>query len=199
MIPGRPAVFFDRDGTLNEEVEFLSAPEQLRLIPGASEAVRTVNERGFVACVISNQSGVARGLFPESALVPIHAKLVQELGSRGAHLDRIYYCPHHPTEGIPPYNVDCACRKPKPGMLRQAEGELQVDLRRSYVIGDRLADILAGRSVGARGILVLTGYGEIARQESRAQGVLPDFIAASVSEAVEFILHESKGALVTHG
>ena len=169
------------------------------MIPGAGEAVRTVNERGFVACVISNQSGVARGLFSESALVPIHAKLAKELGSRGARLDRIYYCPHHPTEGIPPYNVDCACRKPKPGMLRQAESELGVDLLRSFVIGDRLADILAGRSVGARGVLVLTGYGQIASQESRTQGVIPDFIADSVSEAVEFILNESRGAAATHG
>lgn len=199
MTPGRPAVFFDRDGTLNEEVEFLSVPEQLRLIPGAGDAVRIANERGFVTCVISNQSGVARGLFSESALVPIHAKLITELGSRGAHLDRIYYCPHHPTEGIPPYNIDCSCRKPRPGMLRQAEHELGVDLPRSFVIGDRLADILAGRSVGARSVLVLTGYGESARRESREQGVIPDFIADSVSEAVDFILQESKGAFAYNG
>jgi len=193
MTPRRPAVFFDRDGTLNEEVEFLSAPDQLRLIAGAGRAVRAVNECGFLAFVISNQSGIARGLFTESDLIPIHAKFQQELGTCGARIDRIYYCPHHPTAGIPPYRVDCDCRKPRPGMLYRAAKDLGADLSRSYVIGDRIVDVLAGRNAGARGILVLTGYGANAVEECREQGVVPDYIAPSVGEAVDFILNEGKG------
>jgi D-glycero-D-manno-heptose 1,7-bisphosphate phosphatase len=193
MTTRQPAVFFDRDGTLNEEVEFLTAPEQLRLIPGAGRAVRAVNENGFLALVISNQSGIARGLFTEADLIPIHAKFQQELGASGGRIDRIYYCPHHPTAGIPPYRVDCNCRKPHPGMLRRAEEEMGADLSRSYVIGDRVVDVLAGRNAGARGILVLTGYGASSVGECREQGVVPDYIAASVNEAVNFILNDRKG------
>jgi D-glycero-D-manno-heptose 1,7-bisphosphate phosphatase len=193
MTTRRPAVFFDRDGTLNEEVEFLSAPEQLRLIPGAGRAVRAVNENGFLAVVVSNQSGIARGLFTEADLIPIHAKFRQELGASGARIDRIYYCPHHPTAGIPPYRVDCDCRKPRTGMLRRAEEEMGVDLSGSYVIGDRTVDVLAGRNAGAKGILVLTGYGMTAAGECRERGIVPDYIAPSVGEAVNFILNERKG------
>ena len=193
MTTRRPAVFFDRDGTLNEEVEFVSAPEQLRLIEGAGRAVRAVNESGFLTFVVSNQSGIARGLFTEADLVPIHEKFERELAASGARIDRIYYCPHHPTAGIPPYRVDCDCRKPRAGMLRRAEREMGADLSRSYVIGDRIVDVLAGRSVGAKGILVLTGYGASAIQECRAQGIAPDYVAPSVEEAVKFILNECKG------
>jgi D-glycero-D-manno-heptose 1,7-bisphosphate phosphatase len=195
---GRAAVFFDRDGTLNEEVEFLSRPEQLALIPGAVEAVCAVNRSGMAACVISNQSGIARGLFREADLGPIHDTLARYLGAGGAHLDRIYYCPHHPTAGIPPYNIECDCRKPGTGMLRQAERELGIDLRRSFVVGDRLIDVQAGQAAGGKGILVLTGWGTHARAELSAGVVTPDFIAASVREAVEFILHEGKGETGTN-
>jgi D-glycero-D-manno-heptose 1,7-bisphosphate phosphatase len=190
---GRAAVFFDRDGTLNEEVDFLTEPEQLRLIQGASAAVRSLNTRGYPVCIISNQSAVARGLLSEADLIPIHKKLAGELGRDGAHIDRIYYCPHHPTAGIPPYNVDCDCRKPRPGMLQRAAAELSLHLPGSYVVGDRIVDVQVARAVGARGILVLTGYGMTALNECRTQGVTPDFIAASAREAVEFILETEKG------
>ena len=194
MTTRRPAVFFDRDGTLNEEVDFISAPEQLRLIPGAGSAVRAVNEHGLLAFVISNQSGIARGLFTEADLIPIHAKFERDLGEKGARIDRIYYCPHHPTAGVPPYRTDCECRKPRPGMLHRAGHDLGADLSMSYVIGDRIVDVLAGKNAGAKGILVLTGYGETSAGECRAQGIVPDYIAPSVKEAVEFILNERKGA-----
>jgi D-glycero-D-manno-heptose 1,7-bisphosphate phosphatase len=198
MTPRRPAVFFDRDGTLNEEIEFLSVPEQLRLISGAGRAVRAINEGGFLAFVISNQSGIARGLFTEEDLIPIHAKFEKELGASGARVDRIYYCPHHPTAGIPPYRVDCDCRKPRTGMLRRAEKDMGADLSRSYVIGDRIVDVLAARNAGAKGILVLTGYGETSLEECRQQGVVPDFIAPTVGEAVDFILNDYKGVSKRH-
>lgn len=192
MSIGRPAVFFDRDGTLNEEVDFLRSPEELRLIPGAARAVHSVNAVGMRTCIISNQSGIARGFLTEADLIPIHAKLEHELSIEGARIDAIYYCPHHPTEGLPPYNVTCECRKPRPGMLRRAERELSVDLTRSYVIGDRTVDIRVGQAVGGRGILVLTGYGVTAREECRQEGIIPDFIAASVVEAVDFVLVDRK-------
>ena len=188
MSAGRPAVFFDRDGTLNEEVDFLTVPDQLRLIPGAAKSVAAVNRRGLIACIISNQSGIARGLFSEADLIPIHAKLEHELAREGARIDRVYYCPHHPTAGIPPYNVVCDCRKPMPGMLRRAADELGIDLRHSYVIGDRIVDVQVAHAVGALGILVLTGYGETSREECLHESVFPDFIAASVVNATEFIL-----------
>ena len=197
MSSGRPAVFFDRDGTLNEEVEFLSRPEQLVLIPGAARAVRAVNDSGMICCIISNQSGIARGIFAEADLVPVHAKLERELAREGARIDRIYYCPHHPTAGLPPYNIVCECRKPFPGMLHKAEAELAVDLHRSFVVGDRLIDIQAGQAAGGKGILVLTGWGMHARDEIAASGVTPDFIAASAVEAVEYILHGDKGEKTT--
>jgi len=196
MTTGRPAVFFDRDGTLNEEVDFLTEPGQLRLIAGAGPAVRAVNQSGLAACVISNQSGIARGLISEADLGPIHDAFRLQLGASGARIDRIYYCPHHPTQGIDPYRVDCECRKPRPGMLHRAARELGLDLPRSYVIGDRIVDVQAARSAGARGILVMTGYGMTALEECRAQGVVPDYIAPSVREAVEFVLKDYRGASI---
>ncbi len=189
----RVAVFLDRDGTLNEEVDFLRTPEEVRLIPGAAAAVRSLNEEGIVTCVISNQSGVARGFITEADLGPIHAKLEGDLLREGARISRIYYCPHHPTQGIPPYNTDCECRKPKPGMLKQAAADFGVDLARSFVIGDRIVDVQAGMAVGATTILVLTGYGNTSREECERDGVAPDLIAPSIAEAVEFVKKQIEG------
>jgi D-glycero-D-manno-heptose 1,7-bisphosphate phosphatase len=195
---GRIAVFVDRDGTLNEEVEFLRTPEELSLIPGAAAAVRTLNTLGIITCVISNQSGVARGYLTEDDLIPIHARLEEELQAGGAHVDRIYYCPHHPTEGDFPYKIACDCRKPNPGMLKKGEIELGIDLRRSFVIGDRIADIQAGQAVGARTVLVLTGYGKASLAECQHERVTPDFIAPSIVEAVEFIEERISGDVNDH-
>ena len=193
MNGGRIAVFLDRDGTINEEVDFLRTPDQLQLIPGAAQAIRTLNTSGLVTCVVSNQSGVARGFLTEADLVPIHAKLAQELNKGGAGIDGIYYCPHHPTEGIPPYNVPCDCRKPNTGMLKKGERDFSIDLSRSFVVGDRIVDVQVGKAVGALTVLVLTGYGMKAREECRAALVEPDLIAPSIVEAVEFIMQHYKG------
>ncbi len=187
MTGGRIAVFLDRDGTLNEEIGFVRTPDELRLLPGAADAVSTLNRLGVVTCVISNQSGVARGALSEADLIPVHARLSDELRSTGAHVDRIYYCPHHPTQGVPPYRAECECRKPRPGMLRQAEREFGLDLTRSFVIGDRMADVQAGQAVGSTTILVLTGYGATAIEESRRDGVAPDAVAPSIVEAVRYV------------
>jgi D-glycero-D-manno-heptose 1,7-bisphosphate phosphatase len=184
----RIAAFLDRDGTVNEEVDHLRVPEQVRLIPGAGPAIRSLNDHGILTCIISNQAGVARGLLTEQDLLPIHEKLRRALQSSNARIDRIYYCPHHPDEGKPPYNIACDCRKPATGMLRRGQEELDIDLERSFVVGNRIVDVQAGKAVGATTILVLTGYGRTALGECSAAGVQPDFTAPSIVEAVDFIL-----------
>lgn len=190
MNKGRVAVFFDRDGTLIEDVGFLTSPHGLRLIPGAAEAVARLNRRNVLTCVVSNQSGVARGYLTEADLVPIHQRLDEELAASNARLDRIYYCPHHPTEGIPPYNVLCDCRKPALGMLDQAVRELGVALDRSFMVGDKTTDVQTAIAAGAQAILVLTGFGTASFDECRAEGITPAYVAPTVVEAVTFILQQ---------
>ncbi|MFN0158951.1 MAG: D-glycero-beta-D-manno-heptose 1,7-bisphosphate 7-phosphatase [Bacteroidota bacterium] len=193
MSTERIGVFLDRDGTINVEVDFVRTPDQLQLIAGAAQAIRRLNDLGVVVCVISNQSGIARGYLTEDDLGRIHERLSRNLKQEDAHVDRIYYCPHHPTEGIAPYVLECECRKPKAGMLRWAERDLGVDLSKSFLVGDRLGDIQAGKAVGATTILVRTGYGEMALRDNRIHTIPPDFIAADISEAVEYILNTLKG------
>jgi D-glycero-D-manno-heptose 1,7-bisphosphate phosphatase len=187
---GRVGVFLDRDGTLNEELDFIRTPNDLHIISGAPTAVRKLNERGVIVCVISNQSGIARGYFSEEDLVPIHQKLTQVLAHEGARVDQIYYCPHHPTEGREPYNIVCDCRKPEPGMLLRGAKEFNVDLTRSFVVGDSVVDIQAGAAVGATCILVMTGYGKQSLEQCLRDRTHIDHVAPTVNEAVEFILHQ---------
>ncbi len=189
----RIGVFLDRDGTLNEEVNFIRSPEELELIPGTARAVRKLNEKGFTVCVITNQSGVARGFLSEADLVPIHALLREELMREGATLDQIYYCPHHPVAGNEPYNVECDCRKPKPGMLQRGAKEFGLDLQRSFVVGDSVVDIEAGNFVGARSILVQTGYGKKTLQTCSEKNIPIDFVADSIVEAADYIIEQVEG------
>jgi D-glycero-D-manno-heptose 1,7-bisphosphate phosphatase len=159
------AVFLDRDGTINEEIGYMDRMEKLRLIPGAAEAIRLINASGMKTAVVTNQSGIARGIFTESFVAETHARLGEMLRAEGASLDGIYFCPHHPTEGRGDYLRVCECRKPAPGLLFRAAAELDLDPARSYMVGDTLKDIEAGRRAGAQGILVRTGYGEEAAAE----------------------------------
>jgi len=145
------AVFLDRDGTINEEVGYLDRPEKLCLIPGAARAIRLINESGLKAIVVTNQSGVARGFFDEALVAAVHARLQEFLQAEGAWIDRFYYCPHHPTEGLGDYLRDCPCRKPAPGMLLRAAEELALSLDDSYITGDTLKDIEAQRGQGGAG------------------------------------------------
>ncbi len=179
----RPAVFLDRDGTLNVDVDFLDDPAELVLIDGAAEAVLALNEAGFVVAVVTNQSGIARGYLDEARLAEIHGRLEAELGAAGAHLDGIFYCPHHPTEGAPPYRRPCECRKPAPGLLRAATEELDLDLSRSFVIGDSPRDIEAGAALGVPGYLV----GDSARQLPPGATAIR---VADLATAVEHLLRE---------
>jgi len=185
----RPAVFLDRDGTINEEVGYLHEVERLCLIPGAALAIKRLNDHGMLAVCISNQSGVARGYHSEDAVREINTRLEELLGAEGARLDGIYFCPHHPTEGEYPYRIDCGCRKPGTGMIEQAASDLSIDLTRSFLIGDRLTDIKTAHNAGVRGVLVLTGYGgeEIA-QVHKGYPVVPDHVSRNIAAAVDWIL-----------
>jgi len=179
------AVFLDRDGTINEEMGYLSRPDQLRLIPGTPEAIRLINEAGMKAVVVTNQSGVARGYFTEEVVETIHGRINEMLHEKGARIDRFYCCPHHPVYGDGPYKKACSCRKPESGLFLLASEELDIDLARSYVIGDMLKDIDAGKRVGARGILVRTGYGHNITLTDK-----PVYIAEDVLAAVKWILQD---------
>jgi D-glycero-D-manno-heptose 1,7-bisphosphate phosphatase len=156
----REAVFLDRDGTLIEEVNYLASPEQVRLLPGAAQAVRRLNDAGVLVVVVTNQAGVARGYFPESRVTEVHERLSLLLGEHGAKIDAFYHCPHHPTEGVGVYRVACDCRKPKPGLLLTAAREWDIDLARSWMIGDKPSDAEAGAAAGCRTLLVRTGHGK---------------------------------------
>ena len=189
----RPAVFLDRDGTVIREADYLRAPEQLRLLPRASAAIRRLNEAGFVVVVTTNQSGIARGILSETDLALTHDVLQQRLARRGAHLDAIYYCPHHPEIGPAKYRRRCQCRKPEPGMLLEAAAELGLDFSRSFSVGDSARDLLAGRRVGCRTVLVRTGYGR--RAEADYGDQLPaDHIADDLAGAVDWIVRSARGA-----
>ena len=186
------AVFLDRDGTINEEVGYLDSLDKLRIIPSAYEAIRLINESGMKAVVISNQAGVARGLFTEDFVKITNEHLQTALRQEGAHIDNFYFCPHHPIEGIEPYRQVCNCRKPAPGMLLQAAQDLNIDLTRSYLVGDRFNDMEAGKKIGVRGILVKTGFGQQLLQDDGPDKAKPenkpDFIAEDILEAVRWIL-----------
>jgi D-glycero-D-manno-heptose 1,7-bisphosphate phosphatase len=183
-----PAVFIDRDGTLNVDAGYIADPADLVLYPWAGQAVRLLNENCIKAIVVTNQSTVARGYCSEEMIDAIHAKLQNELHKDGAHLDAVYYCPHHPEIGEEPYQVDCQCRKPKAGMLHRAAGEHQIDLSRSFVIGDKTLDIEMARAVGAGAALVLTGFGRDSIRRLEGKPLQPDFICENALEAVRIIL-----------
>jgi D-glycero-D-manno-heptose 1,7-bisphosphate phosphatase len=155
----RPGFFLDRDGVIIEEVHYLSDPAQVRLLPGAAEAIARLNVVGIPVVVATNQAGVAHGYFPEARVAEVHQRLDELLAARGALVNRYYYCPHHPAASIAQYRAECACRKPAAGMLLRAAAELDLDLPQSYLVGDRLSDIEAGIRAGCQVVLVLTGYG----------------------------------------
>ena len=160
MTCGTPAVFLDRDGTVNVEVNYLSQPEHLQLLPTVAETIAELNVQGIAVVIVTNQAGVARGYFPEHRLQAIHQRLRDLLAEQRASVTAIYYCPHHPSAGLGQYRTVCQCRKPLPGMLQQAAAEHGIDCSRSLMIGDRESDLQAGAAAGCATALVRTGYGE---------------------------------------
>ncbi|MHB8069750.1 MAG: D-glycero-alpha-D-manno-heptose-1,7-bisphosphate 7-phosphatase [Desulfobaccales bacterium] len=178
------AVFLDRDGTINEEMGYINHPSRFVLLPRTAAAIKRLNDAGVKVVVITNQSGPARGYFPASLVEEVHARLRNLLAAEGAHLDGIYSCLHGPEDG-------CDCRKPKPGLILQAAGELDIDLSRSYVVGDRYKDIQTGTNAGAKGIFVLTGYGRGEYEHfGRTWEVQPAHIAEDLLDAAEWIIND---------
>ncbi len=175
-------VFLDRDGTINEEMGYINHVDRFVLLPRTAAAIRLFNQAGLKVVVITNQSGAARGYFAPSLVDEVHARLTQLLAAQGAQVDAIYTCLHGPDEG-------CACRKPKPGLLEQAARDLYLDLARSYAVGDRYKDVETARNAGAKGVLVLTGYGRGEYEhQSQTWPAPPVYVAEDLLEAAEWII-----------
>ena len=191
----RPAVFIDRDGTISEEVGYVNHPTRFRLFPYAAEAIRILNDAGWLAIVITNQAGVARGYFSEDVIHKIHDRLETELQNESARLDAIYYCAHHPSVGDPPYRLDCDCRKPKPGLIQQAARDFEIDLAASWMAGDRYSDVELARNAGLQSAFVLSGYGrgEWEYQSDKWQE-RPDLVCENLLEAVKSITNHGLNA-----
>ncbi len=191
----------DRDGTLIEDVGHLHRAPDIRVYPEAFEAVRTVNQSGALAIVITNQSAIARGLLDESELEEIHRLLQDTFEREEARIDAFYHCPHHPAAGTGTYTRECNCRKPEPGMLLRAAQELQLELATSYMIGDKLTDVEAGHRAGCQSVLVKTGYGtgelqpldqgEASAPLSKDPEQTPDHVVSNVLEAVDWTMEQT--------
>jgi len=180
-------IFLDRDGTINEEVNFLSSPVKLRLIPGSADAIREANDLGLKVFITTNQSGIARGILTEDRLKQVHDRLLGLLHEKEARIDAIYYCPHHPDFGDARYRKQCSCRKPKTGMLERAAKEFDVDLSKSFVIGDRMIDVQTGNNAGASSILVLTGYGKQEQDLLPENRIHAEIITENLYDAMQLV------------
>jgi D-glycero-D-manno-heptose 1,7-bisphosphate phosphatase len=190
---GRPAVFIDRDGTINEQMGYINHPSRFVLLPRAAEAIRALNRSGFATIVVSNQSGVARGYFPMELVHEVHDLMENLLSKEGARLDGIFFCPHHLQGVVPEYAISCDCRKPGTGLIKQARDELDIDMTGSYAIGDRCQDLEMARRAGLEGVLVLTGYGRGEREYILpGESVRPAYVAEDLLEAVRWIIDSRK-------
>lgn len=179
----KKAVFLDRDGVINEERGYVWLRKDLVLLPGVEDALKQIRKAGYLVIVITNQSGIAKGLYTEQDVRALHRSLNQDLISGVAQIDAFYFCPHHPDGLIEEYSIPCYCRKPKNGLLLQAAKDWDIDLQQSYFIGDSERDIIAGKKSGCTTYGVLTGHGFSQATEQ------PDYIADNISEAVRSILN----------
>jgi D-glycero-D-manno-heptose 1,7-bisphosphate phosphatase len=177
-VSGIKAVFIDRDGTLLELVPYLHRPEEVRLTSGAAQALRRLGDAGWLRVVVTNQSGVARGLFSIDEVEAVHTRMLELIRAEGGDVDAVEICPHHPD-----YTGVCSCRKPASGMLQCAADRFDIDLARSWIIGDRLDDLEAGLAVGARGILVMTGYGRDEAEKISSSAQTFPYLAACFEDA----------------
>jgi D-glycero-D-manno-heptose 1,7-bisphosphate phosphatase len=187
--PGRAAVFLDRDGTLIEDIGYLRFARDVAFYPWTVDAVRALNQAGFPVVVITNQSGVARGILSEPMIEEVHRHISLLLDAGGARIDAYYYCPHHPDATVATYRKRCDCRKPGCGMIERAAADLDLDPARSFVVGDKWIDVGAAQAAGARGILVRTGYGA-AEEIEPSSGLQADAIVDNLVEAVGWILRQ---------
>ena len=191
MSTGAPAVFVDRDGTLIHDIGYLGRVEQVVFYPWTVDAVRALNRSGFRVVVVTNQAGVARGYFTEAAVDEVHRHLTSVFEAGGARIDAYYYCPHHPDGTVERYAIPCECRKPRPDLVRRASRELGLDPARSFVVGDKWIDVGLAQAVGARGILVRTGYGGDEEAHPRA-GFRADAIVDNLNAAASWILRAER-------
>lgn len=180
-----PAVFLDRDGTVNHEKSYLSDEKDLKLYSFVAKSILSLQKAGFKIVIVTNQSGIERGYFSEKKLAVIHKTLLKMLKDIGIKIDGIYYCPHG-TDDV------CQCRKPKIGMAKQAEKELNIDLKKSYVVGDSIRDYKMGYNFGGKGILVLTGHGKKQVQKVKNEEQKPLAISKNLYEAVKVIINDYK-------
>jgi D-glycero-D-manno-heptose 1,7-bisphosphate phosphatase len=191
----KPAVFLDRDGVVIEDSHYLGDAARVRLVPGSAEAIAALNRAGWAVVVVTNQSGVARGLFSFDSVGLVHHAITAMLSDRGAHVDAFQFCPHHPEAEIAEFRRDCDCRKPRPGMLHRAARELGLDLAASWMVGDRTSDLEAGAAAGCRTALVRTGYGatvDVAALDWDALNL--KLVADNLAEAVEGLGHVSSAS-----
>ena len=188
------AVFLDRDGVITQEPPYYAHRiEQLELIPKSAEAIKLLNESGFKVIVVSNQAGVARGYYQEKDIDTYNSAMEKKLEEENAYIDAIYYCPHYPEAIIKKYRVDCDCRKPKPGMLKQAEKDLNINLKRSFLIGDKISDIEAGYRAGCKTILVLTGQGNGELKKISEMDIKPNYISKDLYMAIQIVNRNNSG------
>jgi len=187
----KPAVFVDRDGTINEQMGYVNHISRFVLLPGASEAIKLLNDNGYLVIVVTNQSGVARGYFPIELVYNIHRHMGDLLKKNGARVDGIFFCPHYPSGKVKEYAKICNCRKPNTGLIEMARDRFSIDMKNSWVVGDTISDIEMGKRAELKSILVETGYGmgeiEYVLPSSR---VKPDHISDNLYEAVRFILSQ---------
>jgi len=189
----------DRDGTVNEQMGYINHIQRFVLLPGAAKAIHLLNRQGYLAIIVSNQSGVARGYFPIGLVHEIHNHMRRLLRQEGAILDGVYFCPHYPGGKVADYSVACECRKPRTGLIEQASGEFSIDMARSYIIGDRCTDMELAFRAGMKGIMVKTGYGL-----GDLTYVMPTFpyqpfhVAEDLLDAVHWIVEGDSASACSH-
>lgn len=176
----KKAVFIDRDGTININVEYLDNPDNFKMYPGVAEGIKLLNKNGFLVIVVTNQSGIARGFFTEDVLKKIHKKMIDDFSKKGAKIDAIYYCPHHPDD-------NCDCRKPKIGLFKKAFEKFDIDASKSFMIGDRVLDVEAGFNMGLKTVIVPEKKKAVSK-EMKKSDVTPDFYCNEFIEGVKWIL-----------
>jgi D-glycero-D-manno-heptose 1,7-bisphosphate phosphatase len=183
-------VFLDRDGTVIEEVGYLNRLDRIAFFPWSVDAIRVLNDAGFLVVIVTNQAGVARGYFDEALVRDAHELIDRRVKAGGARIDGYYYCPHHPDGAVQAYRETCDCRKPKPGMLHRAAREHGIDIARSFVVGDRWLDVRMGQAAGAKTVLVRTGYG--LEEEAQPDGTVADAVADNLMDASAWIIRQAK-------
>jgi len=190
----KPAVFLDRDGTINEQMGYINHVSRFKILPRVPQAIRLLNRHGFFVLVVSNQSGVARGYYPLDLVETIHHFMVTRIKEKKAIIDGIFFCPHHPAGSVPEFSRDCDCRKPKTGLIDKACRAFDIDLRRSFVVGDMCTDMELAHRAGVKGVMVKTGYGLGEMEYLLPQKIeKPAHIAEDLLDAVRWIVRVGDG------